>query len=385
MNKKYASRALAAFIVLAAAAWLLPTFGPGEVVVTLELDGVAGNLDAHGLETLAASRDWKISGTYAPRIGIPGLTAHWSSCSLLSLPCLVDEEEVVRLEPQQIRRDGNRLHFSLPRYARARLFEILALSIRPPAAPGSSNGYAAEVDFPLAGTHAASVSAPLVFEGAGHEIGGRMAMTGGRFSADDPCALTGYCEQPIGSGNYRFPPKSRFFKFSDPSVLSGEGVSLSAPYPQELRAAKHLYRATMKSTLVDGHAIDVIDIASIVERQACFSNSLDYSIILVDGAAVAYAHAWPNGDAASCRSRTRAMSFDDLGHPISASGTSNDEIDGGSNITSRDWSLHCTRTEQADMARCNAPAPTADDVLAVQADARRVRSWFNSAVAAKPR
>jgi hypothetical protein len=80
-----------------------------------------------------------------------------------------------------------------------------------------------------------------------------------------------------------------------------------------------------------------------------------------------------------------AGNLDDLGHPISASGTLNNEIDGGSNITYQDWSTHCARTEPADMMRCNAPAPTADDVLAVQADARRVRSWFNPAVTAKPR
>src|SRR6185369_11710954 len=93
-----------------------------DVEVEIDLHNVAGNLSTAQRDALLADPGWRVSASYAPLLSVPGVTASWSRCGFLSLPCLADDSETVSLSGADIRREGTRIGFSLPRYVGIRRF-----------------------------------------------------------------------------------------------------------------------------------------------------------------------------------------------------------------------------------------------------------------------
>lgn len=344
-----------------------------NVEVEIDLYHLAGNLTAAQRDELLADPGWMIRATYMPLFSVPGVTASWSRCGFLSLPCLKDDAQMVSLSDAEIRREGTRLRFSLPRYVGIRRFRLTHVGIEMPKKTYDSFKRP-ETDFFVSDQDGTNRS-PVLFDGGGFVLAGSLTMKGGRFRPRYSCPNSESCWGVDAQGTYLFKPKHRFAFYRHSYQFPGKEATLLQPQPAELNGMK-IYHATLKSRRIDGHLVERLDISATEDRADCYSDDRQYEIIYVDGEVIRYSKRMPDPDPAQCRGHYRQIEWDDAARPQSYSGMVIAWVNGGSSITYLNWDANCTAQEPGNHNRCNSPPPSISLEAEIRADARRVRSWF---------
>ena len=344
-----------------------------DVEVALDLYHFAGDLDAGQRDALLASPDWKVSASYKPVVSVPGITASWSKCGFLALPCLRDDAETITLTGSAIRRQGTELRFSLPHYVGVRRFRLdyVNISLR---LPGQANHSELATYFYVDHQEGASVS-PVILQADAFLLAGALSMQGESFRPRDYCPDQQECQEKSGSGRYVFRPRHRFAFYRQGYLFPGPAQPLRQPIPPEL-ADKKIYRASLHTRQIDGHRIDFVDISAADKREDCFSNDLKYEIVYVDGEAISFSRRYP--DPAQCRGRYQRIEWGNDGKPLAFGGMRVNWINHGSSVTYFDWKADCRSVAAGNHGACNLPAPTPAQQAEIRAEAKRVRGWFLS-------
>src|SRR5574343_781965 len=311
-----------------------------DVEVVFDFYHLAGNLSVAQRDALLADPGWQVSASYSPLISVPGVTASWSRCGFLSLPCLQDDHETVNLSGAEIRRDGTRLSFRLPGYVGLRRFRLANVNLR--LAKNPYDSIQRPELFILMDPKTSSDQAPVAVDGGSFILAGSLTVKGTPFRVGSPGSVDGdvvWRQNELGP--YVFMPQHRFALYRQPYQFSGKEVSWSA-IPQAF-AGMHLYRAILRSVVVDGHRIESVDIAASQERGDCYSNHLDYRILYVDGEAIQYVRTMPDPDLAQCHTYFRRMAWDDAGRVLSYDTSVTNWINHGSSVEYADWSVNCSK------------------------------------------
>ncbi len=351
--------------------WCNPALA--DVEVEIDLFHLAGNLTVAQRDELLADPGWSVRATYAPLISVPGVTASWSRCGFLSLPCLADDVETVRLSSAEIRREGTRFRFSLPRYVGIRRFRLAHVGIEMAKNPYDSFKrpetyfYVSDED----GTN----RSPVILDGGSFVLAGSLTTTGAQFRQRHGCPDSDTCWGTDAQGAYLFKPQHRFAFYRHGYQFPDKEAMLSQPLPAELKGMK-IYRATLKSRQVDGHLVELLDISATENRADCSSDDLQYEILYVDGEAIRYSKRMPDPDPAQCRGHYRRIEWDDAGQPQSYGGMLVEWVNHGSSITYSNWQANCTALVSGNYSRCNSPPPGIALEVEIRGDARRVRAWF---------
>lgn len=344
-----------------------------DIEVEIDLYHLAGNLTTVQRDELLADPGWTVTASYAPLLSVPGVTASWSRCGFLSLPCVKDDAETVRLSGADIRREGTRLRFSLPRYAGIRRFRLAHVGIGLAKNPHDSFKRP-ETYFFVTDKDGTSRS-PVVLDGGSFMLAGSLRTQGVQFRPRASCPDNETCWGEDGQGTYLFKPKHRFAFYRDGYQFPGKEASLFQPLPDDLKSMK-IYRATLKSRQIDGHRVELLDIAATENRADCASDDLQYEILYVDGEAIRYSRRMPDPDPSQCRGHYRRIEWDNAGRPLSYGGMLVEWVNHGSSITYMNWGANCSVLEGGNHSRCNTPAPGVSLEAEIRADARRVRTWF---------
>jgi hypothetical protein len=313
-----------------------------DVEVVVDLYHVAGNLTVAQRDALLADPGWQVSAGYAPLLSVPGVTASWSRCGFLSLPCLRDDQETVSLSGEEIRRDGTRLSFRLPGYVGIRRFSLAHVSLTLAKNPYDSLERP-EVGF-FVDSKDGTDHAPVQLDGGSFILAGSLKTKGVLFrlmsyGSVDGDMLSGQDER----GGYTFMPKHRFAFYRQPYQYPGKEVTWSST-PREFVGTK-LYRATLRSVVVDGHRIESVDIAATQTREECHGHF-------------------------------RRMEWDDSGRVVSYVTALTSWVNHGSSVAYTNWAANCVKQVSGNFSKCNSPAPGSAIEEDIRADARRVRAWF---------
>lgn len=344
-----------------------------NVEVEIDLYHLAGNLTAAQRDELLADPGWTVRASYAPLFSVPGVTASWSRCGFLSLPCLVDDAETVSLSGAEISREGTRFRFSLPRYVGIRRFRLAHVGIEMAKNPYDSFKRP-EIYFFVSDQDGTSRS-PVLLDGGGFVLAGSLTMKGAQFRPRYSCPDSENCWSMDAQGAYLFKPKHRFAFYRHGYQFPGKEATLLQPLPAELKGMK-IYHATLKSRRIDGHLVELLDISTTENRADCSSDDLQYEILYVDGEAIHYSKRMPDPDPAQCRGHYRQIEWDDAARPLSYGGMVIAWINHGSSTTYLNWDANCTAQEPGNHNRCNGPPPDIALEAEIRADARRVRAWF---------
>lgn len=344
-----------------------------DIEVVVDLYHVAGNLTVAQRDALLADPGWQISAGYAPLLSVPGVTASWSRCGFLSLPCLSNDQETVSLSGEEIRRDGTSLSFRLPGYVGIRRFRLAHVSLKLAKNPYDSLKRP-EVGF-FVDSKDGTDHAPVVIDGGSFILAGSLKTKGVQFrlishGSVDSDMFWGQDDRGI----YTFMPKHRFAFYRHPYQYPGKEVTWSST-PQEFVGTK-LYRASLRSAVVDGHRVESVDIAATQNREDCFSDDLQYAIHYVDGEAIRYMRKVPDTDLAQCQAHFRRMEWDDSGRVLSYDTALTSWVNHGSSVTYTNWAANCVMQASSSFSKCNSPAPGSAIEADIRADARRVRAWF---------
>lgn len=344
-----------------------------DVEVEVDLYHVAGNLTVAQRDALLGDPGWQVSAGYAPLLSVPGVTASWSRCGLLNLPCLSDDQETVNLSGKDIRHDGTRLSFRLPGYVGIRRFRLAHVSLTL-----AKNTYDSikrlEISFFVYNKDGTD-HAPVQLDGGSFILAGSLKTKGVLFRSISYGSVNGdMLSGEDERGGYTFMPKHRFAFYRHPYQYLGKEVTWSST-PRDFVGTK-LYRATLRSVVVDGHRIESIDIAATQMREDCYSDDLEYEIYYVDGEAIRYMRRMPDTDRTQCHGRFRQMEWDDSGRVVSYNTALTSWVNHGSSVAYTNWAANCVKQVSGNFSKCNSPAPGSAIEADIRADARRVRAWF---------
>ena len=347
-----------------------------EVEVSLDLYHFAGNLDEEGRNALLASPDWKVSASYAPLLKVPGVTASWSRCGFLSLPCLQADSEEVTLTGSTIQRQGTELRFKLPHYRGVRRFRLSTVTISLPLA-GSRDESPLETYFFVAGKgDGGAQAAPVVLQANTFFLAGTLRMKGEYFRPRNYCPESGHCWKKADNGRYVFQSSHRYALYRIGMLFPDDKeLPLLEPTPGDLRGMK-IYRARMLTRVVDGRRIDFVDVSATANREDCSSDDLKYEILYVDGEVIDYTRSAPDPDPGQCRTHFVRMAWGNDGKPITFGYALTEWVNHGSSVTSFSWNAGCSEVVAGNYQDCNGAAPTAAREAEIKADAVRVRRWF---------
>ena len=361
------------FLMAVALAVTVPVASAGDVEVALDLYHFAGNLSVEQRDALLASPDWKVQASYSPLASVPGITASWSKCGFLSLPCLRDDGEDIILTGSAIRRQGTELRFSLPRYVGVRRFRLayVSVSLQLPEQRGQSN----LLTYFYINRKDGVKTSPVVLQAGTFLLAGTLSVQGESFQARYDCSDLLDCSAKADNGRYGFPARHRFSFYRQGYLFPDPAQSLGPPLPAELAEMK-IYRAVLHTRQEDGHRIDFVDIAATENRDGCSSDDLQYEILYVDGAVIAFSRRMPDPDPAQCRGHYQHIEWGNDGKPLAFGGMQVDWINHGSSVTYFNWRDNCLSVSEGNHNKCNIPPPTAIQEAEIRAEAKRVREWF---------
>ncbi|RDU98901.1 hypothetical protein [Trinickia dinghuensis] len=157
-----------------------------NVDVTVNVTHIGGDLTPVQLGEMLRSPKVRVRASYYPSSNIPGVTAHWSRCGFLMLPCLEPEEQTVELPGDQITRTPTQVSFSIPPQAGNASYQLQFIEIDLPAPYQLDNpGQIYSVVFDLSINCHGCLAKPRRFlqqDRAGtFELGGRLDVTGATF------------------------------------------------------------------------------------------------------------------------------------------------------------------------------------------------------------
>ncbi|PKO86148.1 MAG: hypothetical protein CVU18_16455 [Betaproteobacteria bacterium HGW-Betaproteobacteria-12] len=344
-----------------------------DVEVELDLYHFAGNLSEAQRAALLADSAWTVRAGYSPLLRVPGVTASWSRCGLLNLPCLTDDAEEIILMGSAIRREGTNLRFTLPHYVGVRRFRLANVRVQLPNGP---YGTLPELEtFFYVAREDGVNSSPVVMDGGSFRLAGSIRVEGVAFRPRFYCPGSDICRGVDADGRYDFKPMHRFAFYRKSYQFPGKDVAPLEPLPADLKSKK-IYRASLKAHEIDGYRIEFVDISATAAREECSSDDLQYEILYVNGVPITYARWMPDPDPSQCRGHYRQIEWGNDKRPIAHGATLVEWINQGSSITYANWNARCTVVEGGKFGRCNVPAPSAELEAEIRADARRVRAWF---------
>ena len=344
-----------------------------DVEVTLDLYHFTGNLTVEQRDALLASPGWQVKAGYLPVISVPWVTASWSKCGFLSLPCLQDDTEEIALPGSAIHSQGTQLHFSVPLHVGLRRFRLAYINLRLPL-PGGYTVPDLSVDI-YTNTNDGVSTSPVVLKSGTFLIAGTLRMRGGIFQARYDCPDRQQCWEKTENGRYAFRPSHRFGFYNQSYLFPDPAQPIRQPLPAEL-AHSTIYDATRHTHQVDGHRIELIDISANESRENCSSNDRQYEILFVDGEAITFSQTFPDPDPTLCCSHHRHIEWGNDGKPLTFGGMRVESTNRGSSVTYFNWNSGCRSVVAGNTSECNTPAPTPTREDEFRSEATRVRKWF---------
>ncbi|MDR0787002.1 MAG: hypothetical protein LBG44_03955 [Gemmatimonadota bacterium] len=324
-----------------------------DIDARLDLYSFAGNLDVAQYAALLADPGWTVSGSYAPLVKVPGVTASWKRGGFLNLPYLEADGKTLTLQGDEIRREGTNLRFRLPRHTGFLRYRLTYVTVG--LAPNPYDRIT-PLEVPFAVTSRGSEGrSPVIVNGGSFQLRGSLTVTGAGLKV---ASIADWGQD--AQGRYRFPPMHRFSLYRYGYQFTVRDVKPSEPLPDDLQGRK-IYQATLDARDTGGHRIEYIEILSAKGEDdgRIDSDRLNYKILYVDGEPISYTQDRGNG-------QYRKIEWGDDGRPT--------YFDGPRLNTALPWNRFCSST-----GRCDTPEPSAELEADVRADARRVRGWFPQA------
>ena len=348
----------------------------------MDLHSASGDLSAAQKQDLLA-QEWRVLALYYPKTTTMGLNSSWSRCGFLSTPCLQSDTENVTLPASAVRREGEVLHFALPKRSPERGFSQLEHVIVRTQLNRERDPFTLEFSAALGAEGEGSAHFPVVLNGGAYLLTGTMHVQGRSFTGMSGCNLSlpvecvGWDE---AKGRYTFRtrhPYALYFQIFNPqNVFDLPAKELKKPYPSAL-AQVDIFRAQMFEQRKEGRHITLINIEgrqSESKGQRCFSNDVVYQILWVDQQLVRYLRRYP--DPNQCVGHVDDLEWGAKGELLMYSGMRVDWVNHGSRVTYFDWNTFCEKIDSTSFQKCNAAPATAAKIAEVRAQAQKVRAWF---------
>lgn len=364
-------------------ATLLSSCGDDSTMLSIEftLDHLSGDIDDAQRERLLSSRAVLATGEYEPRFAIPGINASIERCGLLSMPCIRKDQRSISIPPTAVNVQQHVVRFQIPLKAPGSSYRLESVQVKLPFEELQPKDFGpANLTFVRSSADWQPTQvAPVRIGTQVRALQGSVALNGAEFRV-----LSNHVDRLDGRRKppYLFRQRHRLAGFgADGPTSAWYSVQLAQPRPAPLDRAE-VYRARLAAAWVHAHWLEWIHIRARVD-DACSGSDQNYELLMVDGDIVRFAR-W-EGDAppGQCRKRYTQMARGDDGGLIQyrSSETIAEAGSYDSQTSSRNWHAQCALMRSRVEHECDSPPPSANEVAAVEEEARRVRAWFPSAAA----
>lgn len=345
------------------------------LVIELTLPGLSGNIDASQRARLLTSDQTVARARYGPSVAIPGINASIDRCGFLLMPCVRQDSEFRDLPATHVDPEHATLRFAVPLAGPRVGYQLQSVSIQLPF----EQMFPREFGLQRLGLSRATRDlrarqvAPVDVGTPTRRLQGSVRLSGAEFHVDGLHQL-----DVINFGDgppYRFKPRHRFAGYATDAV---PGWFQTSPRPAlpEIDGAG-VIRASLAAAWVDGHWLERIEV--LVKRAHLRCRAPRYQLLTVNGAIVHFVQDEAKVHETGCIERYARMSRDDAGKVIEFHSHEETAQEGAVRALARDWHSLCAVDKTPRSGTCTAPEPTATQIAAVDAAARRVRGWFAAA------